>query len=108
MTVPQTIGVNQYTCKDTFHFVILFKKSFAVSFDVESLFPSILLDEIIDLCINCLYHGKSIPPDMPVNDFKQLLIYAVKDCCFIIYDKMCMKLDGVTMGSLLGVRTSGG
>ena len=49
-----------------------------------------------------LYHGKCTPPNIPENDFKLLLIYAVKDCCFMFNDKMYMQLDGVAMGSPLG------
>ena len=55
---------NNYLSKDTFPFVSQTKnanlsRKFLVSYDVASLFPNILLQEIIDIAINVIFNHNS-------------------------------------------------
>ena len=48
------------------------------SLEVDSLFTSILLDETINICVDNLYNDKKNPPNIPKQDFRDLLNIATK------------------------------
>ena len=49
------------------------------SLDADSLLTNIPLDETIDICGDSLCNGKENPPNIPENDFGNLLIIASKE-----------------------------
>ena len=48
------------------------------SLEVDSLFTSILLDETINICVDNLYNDNKNPPNIPKQDFHDLLNIATK------------------------------
>ena len=48
------------------------------SLEVDSLFTSILLDETINICVDNLYNDNKNPPNIPKQDFRDLLNIATK------------------------------
>ena len=53
------------------------------SFDVESLYTNIPLDETINICVSKLFGRKQKFKGFSKTDFRLLLQYAVKDSLFI-------------------------
>jgi len=96
---------SENTCKDTFSFVEKLanrptenKNEVMVSFDVESLFTMVPLEETIQLCCS-LY--RSTHGDEDVHTFEELLNLCVKDVPFLYNEEWWMQNDGVSMGSPL-------
>ena len=77
---------NQYTIKDTFHFVsILDGKNHRLvmaSLDVESLFTNIPLDETIDIVTKKVFQNKRRVSGISRRDFKRLLEFSTKGTVF--------------------------
>ena len=73
-----------------------------VSFDIDSLFTNIPLDETIDICIRKLFGRKRKFKGFSKADFKEMLQLAVKDSLLIFNGKYYVQRDGVAMGSPLG------
>ena len=98
--------INEYTVKDSFSFaeeiVEQDAKLFMVSFDVESLFTNIPLDETINICADRVYKRKKKVKGLLKRHFKQLLTYATKSSCFLFNGTYYCQIDGVAMGSPLG------
>ena len=71
-----------------------------VSFDVESLFTSIPLDECIDLAITYIYQGN---PGLKISptDLKTLFSFATTETHFSFKDVFYDQIDGVAMSSPL-------
>ena len=73
------------------------------SFDVESLFTNIPLDETIDICLSKLYPRRNMKiKGMTKSEFKNLLEIATKESLFMFNNQYFKQLDGVAMGSPLG------
>ena len=56
--------LSSYMLKDSFSFADHIKRTdsnntFMASFDVKSLFTNVLLDEVLDICVDTLYRLKS-------------------------------------------------
>ena len=73
-----------------------------VSFELESLFTNIPLDETINICVDRLYTRKKKVRGLLKRHFKQLLTLATKSSCFLFNGVYYSQLDGVAMGSPLG------
>ena len=73
-----------------------------VSFDVQSLFTNIPLDETINICVSRLYNRKKKVRGLLKRHFKELLTLATKSSCFIFNGIYYSQVDGVAMGSPLG------
>ena len=72
------------------------------SFDIESLFTNIPINEVIEICLNKIFHN----PDTKFHNFtkiqfKQLLELAIKNMFFIFNKTLYEQIDGVAMGSPL-------
>ena len=67
------------------------------SFNIESVFTNLPLDETIDLCTNKMFGGKTKCKRLSKKEFKCLLKFAVKDSFFLFNG-----IDCVAMGSHLG------
>ena len=98
--------INEYTIKDSFTFAEEVTEQnaelFMVSFDVESLFTNIPLDETINICVDRLYSRKKKVRGLLKRHFKELLTLATKSSCFLFNGTYYSQVDGVAMGSPLG------
>ena len=78
--------------------------SLIASMDVESLFTNVPVDETIDLISNKLYHSNEAPFPIQENSLRLLLQACTKEVPFYGPDgEMYVQVDGVAMGSPLGV-----
>ena len=97
---------NEHTIKDSFTFAEEIANQnaehYMVSFDVESLFTNIPLDETIDICVERLYKRKKKVKGLLKRHFKELLTLATKSSCFLFNGVYYSQIDGVAMGSPLG------
>ena len=73
------------------------------SFDIQSLFTNIPLDETIDICLQLLFYKKRKVKGMLKEFVKELLTHAVKSPTFKFNDVYCKQVNGVAMGSPLGL-----
>ena len=97
--------INEFTVKDSFSFCeeILDQNPnlFMASFDIQSLFTNIPLDETIDIQVDLVFRKKKKEVEgMLKRHFKQVL--SVKSSCFLFNDNCYKKVEGVAMGSPLG------
>ena len=73
------------------------------SFDVESLFTSVLLSKTINIILDRKYNKKLLKTNIKKRAMKKLL----KDCCtkntFSFNNTIYEQIDGVSMGSCLGL-----
>ena len=72
------------------------------SFDVESLFTNILLEETIKSCCKSLYKNKELLCNISKNQFEKLVRAALSDNYFLFDGSIYQQIDGVDMGSPLG------
>ena len=95
----------EHCATDTFSFVqdiqslSMFGK-FMVSFDVESLFTNIPLEECIDLAVNYISEGN---PDLKLSEseLRSLFTIATAQTHFLFNGSFYDQIDGVAMGSPL-------
>ena len=97
---------NAYTLKDSFEFAedIVRQDSslFMTSFDVESLFTNIPLEDTINLCVTKMYKKKRKVHGLSKSQFKELLGISTKQSFFMFNNTFYTQTDGVAMGSPLG------
>ena len=91
------LAPNDYSCKDTFSFVSQIKnanlsKKFPVSYDVNSLFTNIPLQETIDIAINLIFNLNITRKELSTSQIH-----------FIFNSKFYNQMDGVVMGSPLAL-----
>ena len=102
----------EHAVKDTFEFCESLETcaaeknvtgSFMCSFDVESLFTNIPLEETLQICLDTLYRDSEISePAMPEGLLRKLLVKATTEVEFSFDGVMYRQIDGVAMGSPLG------
>ena len=73
------------------------------SLEADSLFTNILLDKTIDICVDNLYNDNENPLNIPKYDFPSLLNIATKESFFTFNNKYYKQVEGVAMGSPLGL-----
>ena len=73
-----------------------------MSFDVKSLFTSILLNKTIKINLERIYDRKEINTDIPKTIMKEMLLLCTKDVHFLLDDEIYQQADGLAMGSPLG------
>ena len=98
---------NNYVTKDSFTFAGDIKNQnkdlFMASYDINSLFTNIPLDEVIDICVDKLYPVDNLKVNgLTKQEFVSLITLATKESLFIFNDKYYKQTDGVAMGSPLG------
>ena len=97
---------NEYTITDSFTFAEDITKQdpslYMTSFDVESLFTNIPLDETTNICLDLLYNNKRKIKGLLRKHCHQLLSYATKKSCFIFNNTYYQQTEGMSMGSPLG------
>ena len=103
-----TVTNNQFTLQDSFKFAEEVRKQdkqfIMASYDVDSLFTNIPLDETINICINELFKDKSKKKvnGLSKAQIKELLKLATKQSFFMFNNNFYIQKDGVAMGNPLG------
>ena len=106
--VPILSGLtkNEFVLRDTFEFATDIRNQnpdlFMASFDIDSLFTNLPLDETIEFCIKKTFGRKHKFKGLTRNDFRTLLEFATKDALILFNGKYYEQIDGVSMGSPLG------
>ena len=77
-----------------------------VSYDVESLFANILIEETINYIIEQIYVHKKLTPICSKLIFRRLLIKLAIECTFQFNSIFLKQVDGSTMGGPLSVTFS--
>ena len=106
VTIMEPLTKNEHTVKDTFTFAHDIRSEDAnawmSSFDVDSLFTNIPLEETIDICCNELFKSSSLVAGLTKIQFRSLLELATKESFILFNGTYYRQLDGVAMGSPLG------
>ena len=76
-------------------------KVFMASFNVNSLFTNVPLDETIDIA-NKGFNNSALCNGFSASLFRKLLCLSVKNCFFLFNNRLYEQIDGVAMGSPLG------
>ena len=74
-----------------------------VSYDVESLFTNIPINETIDFICDEIYIHKKLQPICKRSIFKKLLLKLITECTFSVNEQLCKQVDGVSMGGTWSV-----
>ena len=98
---------NEYKPKDSFEFVSMIDKqdhnSFISSFDIDSLYMNVPLEEKIEIVIKNVFSRKRKINGLSKNDFRDLLKWITIGTVFYLNGNYYKHLDGAAMGSLLGL-----
>ena len=98
---------NEFTVKNYFDFaeeVFNYDHNlYMASLDVESLFFNIPLEETIKNCVNDLFSNNIYSGKLSRKDLYDLLKLATTESSFIFDNKFYKQIDGVAMGSPLGL-----
>ena len=73
------------------------------SYDIESLFTNIPINETIDFICDEIYIHKKLQPVYKHSIFEKLLLKLTTECTFSINEQLCKQIDGVSMGGTLSV-----
>ena len=98
------LSKNEFSITDTLSFPELLKNSSNdesyedVSYDVESLFTSIPVQETIDYILQKTYVRKEIKPLCKKLIFKKLLLILTKECVFSLNNRLIKQIDDCPMG----------
>ena len=97
---------NEFVSKDSFEFARVVRNQnpdlFMASFDIDSLFTNVPLDETIDISVKKLFGRRKKFEGFTKEQFKKLLTLAVKNSFFLFNGAYYEQVDGVAMGSPLG------
>ena len=100
---------NEYTIKNSYEFANYVttleesNKYIMCSFDIESLFTNIPLEETIEIIITQLFRNPdSTFHGLGKSEFKSLLNLATKSSIFLFDNKLYKQIDGVAMGTPCG------
>ena len=89
VNIMEPLTKNEHTVKDTFTFAHDIRSQDAnawmSSFDVDSLFTNIPLEETIDICCNELFKSSSLVAGLTKAQFRSLLELATKES-FILFN----------------------
>ena len=106
---PSPLSKNEFSITDTLCFPELLKNGSNdecyedVSYDVESLFKSILVQETKDYTLQRIYVRKEIKPSCKKSIFKKLLLKLTKECVFSVNNWLIKQIDGCPMGGPISV-----
>ena len=84
--------INEYTVRDSFSFCNEIRKQdssfYMASFDIQSLFTDIPLDETIDICVNRVFQHKKKVKGMLKRYFKQTTVNT--HCKILLFCVICI------------------
>ena len=96
---------NNYTVKDSFDLVKDItqqsSKFFIASFDVDSLFTNLPLDETIKICVNQLFKSSQIVSGLNKQQVLEMLSLTTKENVILLDQKYYCQIDRLAMGSPL-------
>ena len=102
----EPLTTNEYTIKDSFTFAEELQsfdsKLVMASFDIESLFTNIPLQETIDLCVENLFKDRTRVDNLSKDSFRELLTRTIPESLILFDQEFYKQHDGVVMGSPLG------
>ena len=99
---------NEYTIDNSTNFVNELKNlrippsAVMASFDIESLFTNVPLDETTSIIVNKLVEGDYNIMGLDKRRLTKLLDISTSESVFIFNNKLYSQIDGVSMGSCLG------
>ena len=104
----EPLTTNEYTIKGSFTFAEELQsfdsKLVMASFDIESLFTNIPLQETIDLCVENLFKYRTHVHNFSKDSFRELLSRTMSESLILFDQEFYRQHDGVAMGSPLGPR----
>ena len=104
--ILELLTTNEYTIKDSFAFAEELQsfdsKLLMASFDIESLFTNIPLQETIDLCVENLFQDRTHVDNLSKDSFRELLTRTMSESLILFDQQFYKQHDGVAMGSPLG------
>ena len=104
---------SKYIIKDTLKFPSILEENKLkedeedISYDVESLFTNVPIDETIEFILDEIYVNKKLKPICSRLIMKRLLKRLTSDCLFSVNERLIKQIDGCAMGSPLSVVLSG-
>ena len=102
----EPLTTNEYTFKDSFTFAEELKtfdsKLAMASFDIESLFTNIPLQETVDLCVKKFFKDRTHVDNLSKGSFRELRTRAISESLILFNQEFYKQHDGVAMGSPLG------
>ena len=102
-----SLSQSDYTVYSTKHFIEQIKydkipeENQMMSFNVRSLFKSMLLSKTIEIILGRIYDRTEINAYIPKTIMKEILLLCTKDFHFLYEDEIYQQTDGVGMESLL-------
>ena len=107
MPILEPLTKNEFTLKNSYEFANCLKdKNYSnitiASFDIESLFTNIPLEETIEIIIKSFFKDNIIFMGFTKDIFRRLLNLAVKGCIFIFNGILFEQIEGLGMGLPLG------
>ena len=104
--VLEPLTTNAYTIKDSFTFAEELQsfdsKLVMATFDIESFFTNIPLQETIDLCVENLFQDRTRVDNLSNDSFRELLTRTMSESLILFDQQFYKQHDGVAMGSPLG------
>ena len=104
--ILESLTTNEYTIKDSFTFAEELQsfdsKLVMASFDIESLFTNIPLQETIDLCVENLFQDRTHVDNLSKDSFRELLTKTMPESLILFDQQFYKQHDGVALGSSLG------
>ena len=102
----EPLTTNEYTIKDSSTFAEELQsfdsKLVMASFDIESLYTNIPLQETIDLCVENLFQDRTHLYNSSKDSFCELLTRTLSESLILLDQEFYKYHDGVAMGSTLG------
>ena len=102
----EPLTTNEYTIKDSFTFTeelqSFVSKLVMASFDIESLFTSIPLQERIDLSVENLFKDRTHVDNLSKDSFHELFTRIMSESLILFDQEFYKQHDGVAIGSSLG------
>ena len=103
--ILEPLTTNEYTIKDSFTFAEELQsfdsKLVMASFDIESLFTNIPLQETIDLCVENLFQDRTHVDNLSKDSFRELLTRNMSESFVLFHQEFYKQHDGVAVGSPL-------
>ena len=107
--ILEPLTTNEYTIKDSFTFAEELQsfdsKLVMASFDIESLFTNIPLQETIDLCVENLFQDRTHVDNLSKDSFRELLTRTISESLILFDQENYKQYDGVAMGFTSSIRT---
>ena len=103
------LAKNEFTISDTLTFPDLVKntsnssESEDGSYDVESIFTSIPVEETDNYIVDRIYVRREIESSCEKSIFKKLLFKLTKECAFSLTEKLLQQVDGCPIGGPISV-----